>query len=145
MLNRLHPPAQGYLSARVSSFQRPFLQILVVRKMILLCCLLFAAQWLTAQESSVQGKIMAGDTALPGISVQVKGTRTATQTDNNGNFSIKAGPDATLIITGIGYTAQEIRVGNRKNINIQLESSAKQLDQVVVIGYGTQKKNLHDY
>ena len=140
MLTRSHPAVQGHLSASSSVFQRLRFKFFIVKKILVLLCFLCAAEWLSAQEGTVQGRIMAGDTALQGISVQVKGTRTATQTDNSGNFSIKAGPDATLIITGIGYTAQEIRVGNRKNISIQLESSAKQLDQVVVVGYGTQKR-----
>ncbi len=103
---------------------------------LMLCAQLAFAQATTA----VHGRITSGDTALQNVTVAVKGTKTATQTDLNGNFTIQATPNATLVITAIGYTSQEVKVNNRTNLSILLESSAKQLDQVVVVGYGTQKK-----
>ena len=113
-----------------------------IRKSCLLILgMLFSVQFLSAQGVvTVQGRVMAGDTAVPNVTVLVRGTRSATQTDKDGNFSIQAAPNATLLITAIGYSDQEIRVNNRKNLVIQIETSAKQLDQVVVVGYGTQKK-----
>lgn len=83
---------------------------------------------------------MSGDIALANVTVQVKGTNTATQTDNEGNFSIVAPPNATLVISAIGYATQEVAVNNRTSVNVTLANNTTQLDQVVVVGYGTQRR-----
>ncbi|OLY91901.1 TonB-linked outer membrane protein, SusC/RagA family [Cnuella takakiae] len=106
---------------------------------LLLLLLLFSFQTLLAQ-SPVRGKIMSGDLALANVTVQIKGTNTATQTDNDGNFSIVAPPNATLVISAIGYATQEVAVNNRTSVNIALTNNTTQLDQVVVVGYGTQRR-----
>ncbi|RQO67350.1 SusC/RagA family TonB-linked outer membrane protein [Pedobacter sp. KBW06] len=95
-----------------------------------------------AQNITVKGTVTDGGdkTTIPAVSVQVKGTTTGAQTDVNGNYSISAPANATLVFTYIGYTTQEVPVNNRTTINIVLASSAQQLDQVVVVGYGTQRK-----
>lgn len=77
---------------------------------------------------------------MAGVTVQVKGTATAALTDENGNFAITAPSNATLVISSIGYGTQEIRVGSRSAVNIQLQSTAQQMGEVVVVGYGTQRK-----
>lgn len=82
----------------------------------------------------------SGDTAVAGATVQIRGTTTATQTDAHGNFTINAPANATLVISSIGYSTQEIRANNRSNINVQLQSTTQEMQQVVVVGYGTQKK-----
>ena len=111
------------------------------KSLLLFMGLFFSFQLLNAQgENTVQGKVMSGDTALAFATVQVKGTNTATKTDKDGNFSIQASPNATLVITNIGYSDQEVKINNRKNLVVQMETSARQLDQVIVVGYGTQKK-----
>lgn len=93
------------------------------------------------QESVVKGKIVdaIGEPVI-GASVQVKGTSTGVISDINGNFSIAAPGDAVLVISYVGYRTQEIKLNGRMNLNIKLEEDAELLDEVVVVGYGTQKK-----
>lgn len=78
---------------------------------------------------------------LPGISVQVKDSQRGTATDAKGAFSIEV-PDgeSILVISGTGFAPQEIKVGNQTKLNITLQTSSANLDEVVVIGYGKQKK-----
>jgi TonB-linked SusC/RagA family outer membrane protein len=93
------------------------------------------------QDIQVTGKVTAenGD-ALSGVSVRIKGSERGTATDNGGNFTIMAPQDGNLLVSYVGYLSQEIKVNNQSQINIQLKTSTNQLDQVVVVGYGTQRK-----
>ena len=91
-------------------------------------------------QKTISGTITAGDAVEAGITVHVKGTNQATLTDEKGRFTITAPANATLIISNVGYTSQEIKVGNQSSFTIQLQPSNQQLEQVVVVGYGTQKK-----
>lgn len=100
---------------------------------------LFMSASLFAQ-NTVTGRIAAGDSALSGVTVQVKGTNTVTQTNETGNFTINAPSNATLVFTYVGYAPQEVKVNSRTNISVQLESVNQQLTDVVVVGYGTQKR-----
>ena len=75
-----------------------------------------------------------------GANVSVKGTTTGTITDIDGNFSLEAQQGATLLISYIGYETQEITVGSQSIYNIRLSEDSQALDEVVVIGYGTQNK-----
>jgi len=95
-----------------------------------------------AQNITVKGKVTDGGdkSTIPSVSVMVKGTQTGVQTDATGAYSISAPANATLVFTYIGYVTQEVAVGNRTTINIVLQSSSQQLEQVVVVGYGTQRK-----
>jgi TonB-linked SusC/RagA family outer membrane protein len=93
-----------------------------------------------AQNMDIKGRVTSGDSSLSNVTVQVKGTKVATETDKNGYFSISALPNSTLIISSASYTSQEIKVGNRSSINVQLETNSRQLNEVVVVGYGTQKR-----
>jgi TonB-dependent starch-binding outer membrane protein SusC len=79
--------------------------------------------------------------AIPGANILIKGTTLGTSTDAEGKFSINV-PDANavLVISFIGYTSKEITVGAQTEINVVLEADVKQLNEVVVVGYGTQKK-----
>jgi TonB-linked SusC/RagA family outer membrane protein len=79
---------------------------------------------------------------LPGVSVKVKGAKitAATTTDATGKFSIEAADDAILIFSYVGFAPQEVAVSSRQNINVILKASISSLDEVVVVGYGTQKK-----
>ncbi len=78
---------------------------------------------------------------IPGANVLIKGTTVGTSTDADGRFSISV-PDAnsTLVISFIGYVSKEVTVGNQTEINVMLEADVRQLGEVVVVGYGTQKK-----
>lgn len=94
------------------------------------------------QGNVVTGKVTSatGD-PLQGVSVLVKGTRTGTSTDANGNFSLNvSNPNATLVISSSGYDLQEISLNGRNNMSINMIASTKELEQVVVIGYGTARK-----
>lgn len=93
------------------------------------------------QTRTVQGKIVdnSGEPII-GVNVVVKGTTVGTITDFDGNFSIEADSKSVLTVSYIGFLTKEIPVGNQKTINIVLTEDTKALDEVVVIGYGTQKK-----
>ncbi|WP_207424910.1 SusC/RagA family TonB-linked outer membrane protein [Desertivirga brevis] len=94
-----------------------------------------------AQEIAIKGAVTdAQGETLPGASVQIEGVVRGVQTDLNGNYSINALPNATLVFSYIGFQSQKIPVNNRQVINVVLQSSANELQQVVVVGYGTQRK-----
>ncbi|MCF8359301.1 MAG: TonB-dependent receptor [Prolixibacteraceae bacterium] len=91
---------------------------------------------------TVKGKVVdeAGE-SLPGTTVQQQGTTNGVITNIDGNFSISVPSDATLIISFVGYKTTEVSVGGRSDLgNITLQSELRELEQVVVIGYGTQRK-----
>lgn len=96
----------------------------------------------SAQDITIRGVVSDGGdkTTLPGVSVLVKGTQIGTQTDASGKYAISAPANATLVFSYIGYNPLEVQVNNRTTINIELTSSSQELEQVVVVGYGTQKK-----
>lgn len=78
---------------------------------------------------------------LPGVNIVLKGTITGTITDTNGNFSIEVDdPASVLVFSYVGYQVQEVLVGNQTTMNITLLEETVGIDEVVVIGYGTQKK-----
>ncbi|HUN01989.1 MAG TPA: TonB-dependent receptor [Niabella sp.] len=92
---------------------------------------------------SVEGTIInnEGET-LVGVTVQVKGTNKATTTDANGRFSLNdIEANAVLVISYVGFETQEVRVGGQANLKITMLSADQALEQVVVVGYGTQKKS----
>lgn len=90
----------------------------------------------------ITGKVTdKSNVGLPGVTIQVKGTNTGTVTDVNGQFTVQADASATLVFSSIGFVTQEIAVGGRSIINITLQDDAKSLAEVVVVGYGTQRKS----
>ena len=89
---------------------------------------------------TVTGNVSADDGPLPGASVVIKGTTTGVSTDFDGNFTIQADSQSILVFSYIGYAAKEVEVGNQTQINVILELD-NQLDEVVVIGYGTTTKS----
>ena len=94
-------------------------------------------------ERILRGRVTDGATGagLSGASVSVKGTGTSVLTDANGNYSISVPDDkSVLVISYVGFAAQEFVVGNRATIDVTLQSSTSELTQVVVMGYGTQSK-----
>lgn len=95
-----------------------------------------------AQPSSpITGRVSdeTGQT-LPGVSVLLKGTNTGTTTDSNGDFKLSAASGSTLIFSFVGYTSREVAVTNQTSINVVLSPDTKSLNEVVVVGYGTQQK-----
>jgi TonB-linked SusC/RagA family outer membrane protein len=77
---------------------------------------------------------------LPGVTVLAKGTTTGTSTDADGNFSLDVPDGATLVISSVGYVSQEVPVSGRTTINVALVTDTQQLNDVVVVGYLTQKR-----
>lgn len=99
---------------------------------------------LLAQDKSLTGVVTSAtdNTPLIGVSVQIKGTSIGNITDLDGKFSIKVEKGQTLVFSYIGFKTQEIIVGNSAMLNVVLEEDNEVLDEVVVIGYGVQKKKL---
>lgn len=77
---------------------------------------------------------------IPGVSVTVKNSQTGATTNIDGQFQVNASADATLVFSFIGYETQEVAVNGRKQIDVVLNDNMESLEEVVVIGYGTQKK-----
>jgi len=93
-------------------------------------------------QQSVKGKITdEKNIPLPGASVQVKNTLRGTFSDSNGDFTIVASPNDTLVFSMLGMATQAIKVSGSTQINVKLLEESKQLSEVVVIGYGTVKKS----
>jgi TonB-dependent starch-binding outer membrane protein SusC len=121
------------------------MQQVLYRKLKYLLVLLFiffafASAW--AQSLTVKGKVTdENGGALPGVTVLVKGTSNGTASDAEGNYSLGIGSgNATLVITFIGYTAQEIAINHRSTVNVAMKPDTKALEEVVVIGYGTAER-----
>jgi TonB-dependent starch-binding outer membrane protein SusC len=96
------------------------------------------------QQLTVKGKVTdESGSPLPGVNVLEKGTTNGVTTDFDGNFTLKVSSgDATIIFSFIGYTPQDIPVAGKSEILVTLQPDVKKLDEVVVIGYGVQKKKL---
>ncbi len=102
-----------------------------------------AIEKLSDTKARITGKVVSSDDNLgmPGVNVLVKGTQKGTLTDGDGNFAIdNVEPNAILVFSFIGYESQEVTVGSQTVINITLQSDDRLLDEVVVVGYGTAKK-----
>mgnify|MGYP006197948149 FL=1 len=90
---------------------------------------------------SVKGKITDDKgQGLPGVNILVKGTSVGTTSDVNGVYSVNAGKSAILVITSVGFISQEVSVNSRSVVDVALATDVKSLEEVVVVGYGTQKK-----
>lgn len=95
------------------------------------------------QSKKVTGNVSDAEGPIIGASVVEKGNAgNGTVTDLDGNFSLNVKPGATIVITYIGYQKQEIVVGNQSNLNVTMKTDDKTLEEVVVVGYGVQKKKL---
>ena len=93
------------------------------------------------QGNTITGTVTDNSGPLPGVSVSVKGTTIGSATDVEGKYSVTVpGTDATLVFSYIGYITEERTVGNLREINVNLVEDTKQIEEVVVVGYGTQKK-----
>jgi TonB-linked SusC/RagA family outer membrane protein len=92
-------------------------------------------------QQRITGKVTSGNSPVASATVQVKGTSTTTLTNESGDFTINAPANSTLVISSVGFTSKEVKVGNSANISIQLQINDQTLGDVVVVGYGTQKKS----
>ncbi len=111
-----------------------------MKRLIFLLFLFLSASSLYSQQGiTITGKVSDKLGGLPGVAVQIKGTATGVVTDLNGDYTIQAPGDATLLFSYVGFKSQEIPVSNRTSINIIMEEDVVGLEEVVVVGYGTQK------
>jgi TonB-linked SusC/RagA family outer membrane protein len=122
--------------------QRPALRQVPCLLLLALALLCLVSSPLLAQQRTVSGRVTAetGE-GLPGVTVLVKGTTNGTATDPDGKYSLNIPEgNATLVVSFIGYVTQEVAVNNRTAINVTLAPDAKALEEVVVVGYGTQTR-----
>src|SRR3970282_1972094 len=111
--------------------------------LLLVSALVFSTCFAFAQEQTVTGKVTSGEDqqGLPGANVLIKGSATGTVTDAGGMYSIQVpSGEATLVFSSIGYSTTEVLVGGRTTIDVVMTLDVTQLSEVVVVGYGTQKK-----
>ncbi len=110
------------------------------------CSFLLLLGWLLAipawaQAQAISGRVSGSDSGpLPGTTVLERGTTNGSTTGPDGTFRMSVGPNATLVISSIGYTTQTIPVGSQTTLNVTLQASATALNEAVVVGYGTQNK-----
>ena len=102
----------------------------------------FAISFAFGQGRTVKGKVTsATEGPLPGVNIVIQGTTQGIMTDAGGNYSIAVpGPEAVLVFSFISYTSQSVTVGAQTTINVELAPAMSALNEVVVTGYGTQKK-----
>lgn len=120
-----------------------FFQKLIFRKKIVLVLLTFSmlVNAAIAQTITVSGKVKdETGTFLPGVTVAIKGTQGGTQTNANGFYEIKVPINSSLHFSYLGFTPQDVTINERKQIDITLKEDISKLDEVIVIGYGTQTK-----
>ena len=115
---------------------------------LLVCLTLFGISFLFAKEAeapfqqTITGSVTSSDgVPLPGVTILVQGTSTGAVTDFDGTFSLEAPSNAILEFSYIGFKTTTIAVDGRSTINVTLEEDLAQLDEVVVVGYGTQKRS----
>ncbi len=133
-----HEKSRGNLSVRMSREFLSYKKALLVGWLFSQCL----GSLLAFQTINVKGQVNTPDgEALPGVIVLEKDTNNGTVTDLDGSYSIDvANPESVLVFSLIGFTSQEVVVGNQNNINISLAESESLLEEVVVVGYGEQKK-----
>ena len=106
---------------------------------LLVVCLVFSAA-LMAQQTTIHGRVVSGDSALSNVTVTVRGANHAVETDETGAFTVQADSHATLIFSRVGFQTLEMAIKGRSSLNVNLVASNQQLADVVVVGYGTQKR-----
>src|SRR3970040_741686 len=108
-------------------------------KWIFSLLLAFSMQFVFAQEKTVTGVVIdKSGIPLPGVNVVIKGTSKGVQTDFDGKFSLKSKEGDNVVFSFIGYKSKSLQINKSNNYNVTLESDAVQMEELVVIGYGTQ-------
>jgi hypothetical protein len=96
-----------------------------------------------APKRAITGKVTDNSTSepLPGVNIVIEGTTLGTVTNTEGNYTIEVSkPEAVLVFSYVGYTLERVPVGANSVINVKLKADDRKLDEVVVVGYGSQKK-----
>ena len=99
-----------------------------------ICCMDMFAQ------TTISGIVSDELGALPGVNVMIKGTTVGTITGDNGEYSISATPGQVLVFSFIGYSDTEVTVGDRAKIDVTMYEDSQQLEALVVVGYGMQRR-----
>lgn len=98
--------------------------------------------YLNIQDKTITGKVTHENEPLPGVNILVKGTSVGTITDANGNYKLEVPSDAnTLVFSSVGYITEEVTIGDRTIVNLELSPDITKLSEIVVIGYGSVKKS----
>ncbi len=106
----------------------------------ILALLLTLSSMVAWSQQTIKGTVSADNETLPGASVLIKGSKQGTTTNVEGMFNIKASSTDILVFSFVGYESKEVLVGNQSQIDVNLEAD-NALDEVVVVGYGTQRKS----
>ena len=108
----------------------------------MLSCVMYLISLAVFSQNSVTGKVTDSKDGTPvaGATVTVKGTNAATQTNADGTFKINAASNATLVVTSVGFASMEMPVSGKSVVDVSFTRVNQQLDEVVVIGYGTTRK-----
>ena len=117
----------------------------ILHRFLLLGMVLYLHLPVLAQEQTVSGKVTSAEDnmTIPGVNISVKGTTIGTVTDMEGNYSLRVPSGAgSLVFSFIGFSTQDIPIDNRTIINVVLESGTTAMDEVVVVGYGTQSREM---
>ena len=109
-------------------------------KWILTLLVALSMQFSFAQEKTISGVVSDATGPVPGVNINVKGTKTGVQTDFEGKYTIKANQGDVLVISYTGMESSSVKVGASSTINVKMQASSSQLEEVVVTGYGTQKR-----
>lgn len=123
--------------------RKPQLTLKLTKLLCLTALMLFSVTHeANAQTNTITGTVVGANDnfPLPGVNVIVKGTNNGVVTNFDGNYSIDASPHSTLSFSFVGYKTQEILVSNQTTINLSLEEDIANLEEVIVVGYGAQKK-----
>jgi TonB-linked SusC/RagA family outer membrane protein len=133
-------PLLGLQSKTFPESHHPFAML---ARFLFLFVLMQAFALVSKAQQTVSGRVLSGDSAVVGASVAVKGTSTMTQTNETGNFTLQASPGATLVVSHVSYVSREVQVpasGGPVTV-ILLPTVAQAMNEVVVVGYGTQRRS----
>ena len=115
------------------------MKINTIKNILLVVSLLFTST--IYSQTKITGTVTDDNgLPLPGVNIVVKGTQKGTVSDFNGNYSIETSPSGILEYSYVGYLTQDINIGGKTTINVTMQVSFDALDEVVVVGYGTQKR-----
>ena len=128
------PTGSPLIKLRIGKVIGTFLSLIIL--------LAVTSQTTFAQSVRVTGTVRdENGQTLPGVSVTVKGTQTGTNTDNSGHYTINASGSDVLVFSFVGYSKREVEVKGKTTISLTLSQDTRNLNDVIVIGYGTQKKS----
>ena len=118
------------------------LKMSIYLRVLPLCISLLACFCVHAQTNLITGRVINSEDNLPipGVSVVVRGKAAGTQTAADGSYSIQAAPEDVLLFSYAGYSTQQVAVGTKTTLNVTLALADKKMDEVVVVGYGTQSR-----